>query len=53
MVPLLLLAVAAVVVVVGVAFVYWPAAIIVAGLLLGFVALLFVDTDKLTKGGKP
>ncbi len=50
MLPLLLLALAAVLIVAGVAVIFWPAALIVAGLLVGASAL-FVDFDKI-KGGE-
>ena len=49
MLPLLLLVLAAVLVVAGVAFIFWPAALVVAGLAVS-AAALFVDFDKI-KGG--
>lgn len=49
---LLALLVAAALVVAGVALIYVPAGVIVAGALVGTAALL-VDPDAFRKGGKP
>ncbi len=51
MLPLLLLALGAVLVVAGTAVLSWPVALIVAGVLIAASGLLFLDFDNVTKGG--